>query len=153
MKITPGTGERIAFETSDAVYSELHEHHDLDQLSVGINPVTGPVFVEGAEPGDALIVTIHEILLKDVGWSVSLPGTGALSHVMGTEMFTRRIPIDAAGVHVTDRHTFDAKPMIGCIGTAPAGGGNSTVMPSFAAAATWTSPGAGRAQRFTFPSW
>ena len=114
------------------MYAELHEHHDLDQLSVGINPVTGPVFVDGAEPGDALVVTIHEILLKEFGWSVSLPGTGALRHVMGEEMFTRRIPIDADGVHVTDRHIFDAQPMIGCIGTAPAEGENSTVMPSFA---------------------
>jgi amidase len=34
-------------------------------------------------------------------------------------------------VHVTDRHVFDAKPMIGCIGTAPAEGVNSTVMPSY----------------------
>ena len=132
LRIAPGTGERIAFETNDAVYAELHEHHDLDQLSVGINPVTGPVFVDGAEPGDALVVTIHVILLKEFGWSVSLPGTGALRHVMGEEMFTRRIPIDADGVHVTDRHIFDAQPMIGCIGTAPAEGENSTVMPSFA---------------------
>ncbi|MDJ0353821.1 acetamidase/formamidase family protein [Pseudarthrobacter sp. PH31-O2] len=132
LRIAPGTGERIAFETSDAVYAELHVHHDLDRLTVGINPVTGPVFVDGAEPGDALIVTIHEILLNDCGWSVSLPGTGALRHVMGREMFTRRIPIDADGVHVTDRHVFDPRPMIGCIGTAPAEGGNSTVMPSFA---------------------
>ena len=41
LRIAPGTGERIAFETTDAVYEELHEHHDLDQLTVGINPVTG----------------------------------------------------------------------------------------------------------------
>ena len=34
LRITPGTGETIGFETSDAVYAELHDHHDLAQLSV-----------------------------------------------------------------------------------------------------------------------
>lgn len=132
LSVTPGTGERIAFETSDAVYAELHVHHDMGQLKAQINPVTGPVFVEGAEVGDTLAVTIHEIRLKDHAWSVSMPGTGALRNVMGPEMFTRKVPIDAAGVHVTERHTFAPLPMIGCIGTAPATGSNSTIMPSYA---------------------
>jgi amidase len=133
LRIAPGTGERIAFETTDAVYAELHEHRDLDQLTVGINPVTGPVFVEGAEPGDALIVTIHEIRLKDFGWSVSLPGTGALRHAMGAEMFTRRIPIDAAGVHVTDRHVFDqrgdAYAVLSAVGDSRLGGPTGSSAP------------------------
>jgi amidase len=131
LRIAPGTGERIAFETSDEVYAQLHEHKDMAKLTAQINPVTGPVYVEGAKPGDTLAVTIHEIRLKDYGWSVSLPGSGALQHVMGDDMFTRQVPIDAEGVHVTDRHTFPAKPMIGCIGTAPAEGSNSTIMPTY----------------------
>ena len=131
LHIRPGTGDTIAFETSDEVYAQLHESHDMATLTAQINPITGPVYVEGAKPGDALKVTIHEIRLKVYGWSVSLPGAGALQNVMGEEMFTRQVPIDDAGVHVTDRHVFDAKPMIGCIGTAPAEGANSTVMPSY----------------------
>ena len=132
LRIRPGTGERIGFETSDEVYAQLHEFKDMGKLTAQINPVTGPVYVEGAQPGDALAVTIHEIRLKNWGWSVSLPGSGALQHVMGERMFTRRIPIDSAGVHVTDRHVFAPRPMIGCIGTAPAEGMNSTIMPSYA---------------------
>jgi amidase len=132
LRIAPGTGERIAFETSDAVYAQLHEHKDMAKLTAQINPVTGPLYVEGAKPGDTLAVTIHEIRLKDYGWSVSLPGSGALQHVMGEGMFTRQVPIDAEGVHVTARHVFPASPMIGCIGTAPAAGSNSTIMPSYA---------------------
>ncbi len=131
LRLAPGTGELIGFETSDEVYRQLHEYGDMDKLTAGINPVTGPVYVEGAAPGDALAVTIHEIRLKDCGWSVSLPGTGALQHVMGGDIFARRVPIDEAGVHVTDRHTFAPRPMIGCIGTAPAAGANSTIMPSY----------------------
>lgn len=130
LSIPAGTGATIGFETDDAVYAELHGHHDLARLQAPINPVTGPVFVEGAHPGDALAVTIHDIRLKDRGWSVSLPGVGALADVMGEEMFTRRIPIDADGVHVTERLVFAPRTMIGCIGTAPVSGENSTVMPT-----------------------
>lgn len=131
LRITPGTGEQIGFETSDEVYRQLGEHGDMAKLTVGINPITGPVYVEGAEPGDALAVTIHEINLIDCGWSVSLPGTGALQDVMGDSVFARRVPIDEAGVHATDRHVFAPRPMIGCIGTAPAEGANSTIMPTY----------------------
>lgn len=132
LRVAAGAGDRIAFETDEAVYAELHETKDLAGLSAPINPVTGPVFVEGAHPGDALAVTIHEIRLLDRGWSVSLPGTGALAGPMGDEVFTRRVPIDAEGVHVTDRHVLPPRPMIGCIGVAPAAGTNSTVMPAHA---------------------
>lgn len=132
LRIPAGTGERIGFETDDAVYRELHDHGDLGALSAPINPVTGPVWISGAHPGDTLAVTVHEIRLKECGWSVSLPGTGALRHRMGDAVLTRRIAIDEAGVHLTDRHVVAARPMIGCIGTAPASGVHSTVMPTTA---------------------
>ncbi|WP_420362620.1 acetamidase/formamidase family protein [Curtobacterium aetherium] len=132
LTIAPGTGETIGFETTDAVYAELDVHHDMAQLQAPINPVTGPVYVEGAEPGDTLAVTIHDIELTTHGWSVSLPGSGALQHVMGDRVFTRRCSIEDGVVHVTDRHAFPVRPMIGCIGTAPAEGENSTIMPAHA---------------------
>lgn len=131
LKIRPGTGETIGFETDDAVYSQLHEHGDLSKLTAVINPVTGPLWIEGAKPGDALAVTIREIRLKDCGWSLSFPGVGALAGRMGESFHSRRIPIDAAGVHLTTRHTVAPKPMIGCIGTAPASGVNSTILPAY----------------------
>lgn len=132
LRIRPGTGDRIGFETDDAVYRELHDHGDLAALKAPINPVTGPVWIDGAQPGDTLAVTIHEIRLKDCGWSQSLPGIGALRHRMGDTVASRRIPIDEDGVHLTDRHVVAPRPMIGCIGTAPASGVNSTVMPTTA---------------------
>ncbi|KTR93282.1 acetamidase/formamidase [Microbacterium testaceum] len=132
LRIRPGTGQMIAFETDDAVYAELDDHGDLAALQAPLNPVTGPVYVEGAKPGDALAVHVHEIRLGAYGWSQSLPGTGALQHRMPAHVVSRRIPIDAEGVHLTDRHVVPARPMIGCIGTAPASGTNSTVMPTTA---------------------
>ena len=97
-----GAGDRIALETSDEAYRQMDERRDLAAVTATINPVTGPVYVEGAEPGDALAVTVHEIRLTDHGWSIYLPGVGALARPMGTEMFVRRVPLDDAGVHLTD---------------------------------------------------
>ena len=43
----------------------------------------------------------------------------------------RICPIEDDVVHVTDRHAFPVRPMIGCIGVAPASGTNSTIMPAY----------------------
>ena len=52
----------------------------LDSLSFDpIHPLTGPVFVEGAEPGDVLKVTLHKIELMDWGWTAIVPGFGFLA--------------------------------------------------------------------------
>lgn len=131
LTIMPGTGETIGFETDDAVYAQLHEHGSLEKVSAPINPVTGPVFVEGAEAGDTLAVTIHRIELIDHGWSVYLPGTGALARRMGDEAMARKIPIRSAEVVLTEHLSVPVQPMIGCIGTAPATGSGSTIMPSY----------------------
>jgi acetamidase/formamidase len=56
LKITPG--ETVHFETLDASSGQLTRTStaaDLEKLDLArVNPVTGPVFVEGAKPGDAL---------------------------------------------------------------------------------------------------
>ncbi len=93
VRVTAGAGDRIALETSDEAYRQLGGRRDLAAVTATINPVTGPVYVDGAEPGDALAVTLHEIRLTDSGWSIYLPGVGALAGPMGTEMFVRRVPV------------------------------------------------------------
>lgn len=132
LRIKPGTGETIGFETDDEVYDQLYEGKTLDQITAQINPVTGPVYVEGAEPGDTLVVHIHDIELTEFGYSVYLPGAGALAERMGEDQMARRIPVKDSKVTLLDGVEVDALPMIGCIGTAPAAGEGSVVMPSFA---------------------
>jgi amidase len=131
LRVRPGTGERITFETDDAAYAEMDRVRDLAQVTATLNPVTGPVWVEGAEQGDVLAVTIHDIELAEHGWSIYLPGAGALARPMGEEMFVRRVPVRDGRVQLTDDLDCAAAPMIGCIGVAPAAGDASTVMPSY----------------------
>ncbi|MGI3780378.1 MAG: acetamidase/formamidase family protein, partial [Janthinobacterium lividum] len=131
LRVTPGAGDRISFETDDLAYAQMEEHGDLARVTATINPVTGPVYVEGAEPGDVLAVTIHSIDVAEHGWSVSIPGAGALADVMGPEFFVRRVPVRDGRVQLTDTLDCAAAPMIGCLGLASAAVDGSTVMPTY----------------------
>ena len=95
------------------------------------NPVGGPVFVEGAEPGDLLEVTIEKIIVEEQGWTHPGPKGGPLGdsyewpalhepyvrifkHLPGPSGTTR----DGKGVF-SDKITWDLKPFIGTIAVAP----------------------------------
>lgn len=132
LRIKPGTGEKITFETDDEAYAQMHEFKTMDKVTATLNPLTGPVYVEGAEPGDVLAVKIHDIQFpSETGWSVYLPGAGALARPMGDRMYSRKIKVADGEVHVTDDISVPMKPMIGCIGVAAADITMSTVMPSY----------------------
>ncbi|MCY3599047.1 MAG: acetamidase/formamidase family protein [Gemmatimonadetes bacterium] len=67
-------------EASDGQLTPESTFEDLVTLSFDpIHPLTGPVYVEGAEPGDLLAVTLHEIELGDWGWVANVPGFGFLA--------------------------------------------------------------------------
>ena len=95
------------------------------------NPVGGPVFVEGAEPGDLLEVTIEKIIVDETGWTHPGPKGGPLGdsyewpalhepyvrifrHLPGPSGTTR----DGKGVF-SDKITWDLQPFIGTIAVAP----------------------------------
>jgi len=130
LTVRAGAGDRITFETDDLAYAQMEQYGDLAQVTATINPITGPVFVEGAEPGDVLAVTIHDIALAEQGWSISIPGAGALAGVMGPEFFVRRVPVRDGRVQLTRSLDCAVAPMIGCVGVAPADRDGSTVMPT-----------------------
>jgi acetamidase/formamidase len=75
-----------AFTTSDTT---LMAKLDLSK----VNPQTGPFYIEGAEPGDTLVVHIDDISLnRDWGWGMSFPYFGALAPEYKTAMITDPVP-------------------------------------------------------------
>jgi amidase len=131
LTVRAGDGDRITFETDDLAYAQMEEHRDMAKVTATINPVTGPVYVQDAQPGDALAVTVHDIELTEQGWSVYIPGAGALAGAMGADMFVRRISVRDGRVHLLSSLDCAVAPMLGCVGVAPARGHASTVMPSY----------------------
>ncbi len=128
-------GSTIHFECIDAsggqldAASTVQDVIDLDFDKV--NPVTGPVFVEGAQPGDALKVTIREFVPSGVGWTANIPGFGLLTdqfpdaalHVWKYDPASMAPSLFGPGGKVP------LKAFAGTIGLAPAEPGLHSVVP------------------------
>ncbi|CAM5205561.1 acetamidase [Bosea thiooxidans] len=104
---------------------------DGEQHAPRGNPMTGPFFVTGAEPGDALLVTIERMTPnRKTGWTYSplAPGVldpSVLAELPKRERYEWAIDAEAGTVKLlepTDRikdWSFPLAPMLGCFGVAP----------------------------------
>ncbi len=81
LKIKPG--DTVVFETLEASAKQVtpqSSHEVVARLDFSvIHPLTGPVYVEGAEPGDTLEVEILSLKHKRWGWNAVIPGFGLLA--------------------------------------------------------------------------
>ena len=79
-------GEEVLVETRDCVDGQIEAHADEQvfvQLEGGaIHPLTGPIYVKDAAPGDVLEVEFVDILPADNGFSAIIPGMGFLRDLM-----------------------------------------------------------------------
>jgi acetamidase/formamidase len=145
-RIKPGT--RIVTWTEDCYDGAVTKPGQLPskvQTPGHDNPQTGPFYVEGAEPGDTLVIRIEKLEpARDYGISSSFPGFGALNGTDRTAMLHADFPetvwfyqVDRARGVARTRST-DGKlswevplaPFLGCLGVAPGGGeARSTIVP------------------------
>ena len=79
--MTVPSGSRLVFETKDALDGQiLSENQGFDSMNwERVNPATGPVAIEGAEPGDALKIVIESIECDPTGVMAAIGGFGALA--------------------------------------------------------------------------
>ena len=131
VRIAPG--EPVVFETYDASTGRIKVAEDLAAyLQVRdprrVNPAAGPVWVDGARPGDELVVTVEAIRLAEQGYIRAAPG-GVLSEgIVGP--VTVIVPVeDVTTLLLPGGLRLPARPMVGVIGTAPAGGKVLTAVP------------------------
>ncbi|MGH2825941.1 MAG: acetamidase/formamidase family protein [Actinomycetota bacterium] len=133
LRVEPGMS--VEFEVADASGGQIDRDSDADDLNrldfSRVNPVTGPVFVEGAAPGDALEVTIESLAPSGWGWTGVIPGFGLLADDF-PEPALRLWSYDAAGLEPAmfgDVAAIPLKPFPGTIGLAPAEPGPHSVVP------------------------
>lgn len=123
-------GDTIIFETMDCFGGQIMTEADrmgaLDWSR--INPATGPVYIDGAEPGDTLKVEILRIDLAPQAATVEAPGDG-ITGLAAAEEVTKILPVSNGKVVFNDRITLPERAMIGVIGTAPKGAAISTGTP------------------------
>ena len=139
-------GDILDTNTLDCFGNVIQKPSDTLSMSKGDNPLTGPFYIEGAEPGDTLAV---KILALDVdsnqGVGAFAPGFGAINSTNYTPMLAPPLPekiwfypIDRASNTATFQ-ALDSKfttkvplhPFFGCIGVVPAGGeARSSIVPA-----------------------
>ena len=118
------SGAVIEAETEEASDKQLKLDstvEDLTKISFDpIHPLTGPVYVEGAQPGDVLAVTLHKIEIGDWGWVGVFPGFGLLADEF-KEPYLRNFKLgkDAKTIGFSDKITIPLKPFPGVMGVAP----------------------------------
>ena len=114
-------GDSVVLETADCFSDQVRSSSDTPG-SVDwehINPATGPVFVEGAEPGDVLSVFVERVDVEPLGVMAVSADFGVLGDRFEGMSFAI-IPI-ADGVAEVVGAGVPVLPMIGVIGVAPAG--------------------------------
>jgi acetamidase/formamidase len=139
------SGDILETNTVDCFGNAIQKPGDTLSMAKGDNPLTGPFYIEGAEPGDTLAVKILQLKVDgNQGIGALAPGFGAINSTNYTPMINPPIPekiwfypID----HASNTATFQAldskytvkiplHPFYGCIGVAPAGGeARSSVVP------------------------
>lgn len=116
-------GERVLVETWDARAGRMFAHpagpFELPELPAGEgNPLTGPLAVRGARPGDALVVTIEEITCVSPGWLCAREGRNPASAGVITGSHGRICELTEDGVTFAGGITLPLAPMVGCLGVA-----------------------------------
>jgi len=131
--VAPGT--TIEFHCIDSSAGQLTPDSsvaDVAALDFGkINPVSGPIFVEGAMPGDALKITIESFKPSGFGWTANIPGFGLLADQFVDPALTiwKYDPDSLAPALFGRDGRVPLKPFAGTIGNAPAKKGLHSIVP------------------------
>ncbi|SNT21366.1 acetamidase/formamidase family protein [Tropicimonas sediminicola] len=137
---TVAPGATILFNCMDSSAGQLGPSStiaDVKALDFGkINPVSGPIYIDGAEPGDALKITIEGFApRKDAGtawgWTANIPGFGLLADQF-TEPALTIWKYDAETLEPAlwaDHGRVPLKPFTGTIGVAQAEPGLHSIVP------------------------
>lgn len=109
-------------EASDGQLTLNSTAEDVENLSFDpIHPLTGPVYVENAEPGDVLKVTLHKVELGDWGWTAIVPGFGFLSdEFTAPKIKTFELASGTNTAAFNDSINIPLEPFPGVMGVAPA---------------------------------
>ena len=124
-------GERVEIFTEDAFEGRLVREDQVPSQILGqyLNPQTGPIYVEGAEPGDTLIVHIEDIeLTRDFAVSCLVPEFGGLTSTVLSPSLQDPLPErvwiyqrqpDGRFAYDPAKFSIAPAPFMGTMGTAP----------------------------------
>lgn len=118
------SGDTVRIRTKDCFGNQLQTPDDsIDQLDWdNINPATGPLFVEGAHPGDVLKVELLKIEVDRQSALCTGQDEGTLGDLFHDGLHSILKPVEDGMLLWGDGIALECAPMIGVIGVAPADG-------------------------------
>ena len=132
LEIEPG--QRVELDLMNSSGGQLGPESTVAEVAAldfaKVNPVTGPIAVRGAQPGDALTIRVVELAVDSWGWTACIPGFGLLADEF-TDAHLVISSISNNQVALPFGPALPAVPMIGTLGLAlPEPGAHSLVPPS-----------------------
>ena len=123
-RLTIESGDSVEVEAEDAFSGQIRSNDDRRDKSKRPfgNPQTGPIYVNGASPGDTLAVKIESIEPLNGQCATRTSDPNQMCQWLGTDCHhgTHVCPISDGVIHWSDDLKIPYTPMLGCIGTSPA---------------------------------
>ena len=125
-------GDTVHLECLDSSGAQVHPAMTVDDfLGIDrgrIHALTGPIFVEGAEPGDVLQIDVLEVTHKGWGWSSLIAGLGFLKERF-SEPYLFHWQLEGAVSRSLAPAVVALRPFCGVMGVAPAENGEFRTRP------------------------
>lgn len=131
-RLSIAPGDTVRFECLDSSGAQVHPRMTLPEyLAIDrnrIHALTGPVFVNGAQPGDVLQVDVLEVAHKGWGWTSIVEGLGFLKHRFDRP-YLFLWQLDGGLSRSLAPATVPLRPFCGVMGVAPAEDGEFRTRP------------------------
>ena len=131
--ITVADGDTVVINTRDVSDNQIGPDSDASVID-GLNwdrvyPLAGPIAVEGAAPGDTLVVEILDLRTRGWGWTAILPGLGLLADDF-PDAYLKIFDISAGDyARFGDVAAIPLTPFMGTMGVCPADASAQPIMP------------------------
>lgn len=128
-------GETITFDITDASGGQITPDCTTEVFTIydsdHVNPVTGPVFIDGAQPGDTLAVRLESYAPSGWGWTANIPGFGLLADDFpdAALLHWKYQPNGSQPLLFAEKAEIPLSPFAGTIGVAPAEPGPHSIIP------------------------
>lgn len=139
VRVQPGEAFEVETYDASAGYFKTPQDKAIPALRPGfdrsppmVNPVAGPIYVQGAERGDTLVVVLEEIVVDSYSWIAIGPRRGPLGESTRwpelSSDYTTRIFQHEPGpsgtmrdgtLHFNERISWPITPFVGTLGVAP----------------------------------
>ena len=126
-------GDRVHFEVNEVSSWQVTKDSTVEDLSKlddsKLYPLAGPVYVEGARPGDALVVNVESVKPADWGWTAIMPGLGLLEEFKVPQLYIWKLRSGARYSEFVKGIKVPLNPFCGVYGVAPKDEGFFDVLP------------------------